>query len=107
MDTALAEGVPDLRITPHIQKELDNWARNGIYPFPSLGLDHTPSPSLYGPSDLRLVHHISSVAARMQTVESSCTYAIWTRRIPMYETCSNIPSDGELLQLTHCTGFCG
>lgn len=85
METAMAEGVPDLCITPQIQRELDTWRHTTAFPFPSLGLEHPPSPSLYGANDLRLVHHIASIANDMQVVDASSRYALWTRRIPMYD----------------------
>lgn len=82
MDGSLVEGHPDLKMTPQIQRELDNWRETGVYPFPSLGVVKHPSPSRYTATDLRLIHHISSVASQMQAAELSNS-AIWTKRVPM------------------------
>lgn len=73
----------DLNITPAIQQELDIWRSTGVYPFPSLGVANQPSPAHYSPTDLRLIHHISAIAAQMQAAEAGGKYAVWTRRVPM------------------------
>jgi hypothetical protein len=83
MDGGMVEGNPDLNMTPQVLQELDRWRETGVYPFPNLGLEHHPSPSRYSPTDLRLIHHISSIASQMQAVEPSNS-AIWTKRVPMY-----------------------
>jgi hypothetical protein len=82
MDGGMVEGNPDLHMTPQIQRELDTWRETGVYPFPSLGVDSQPSPSRYSPTDLRLIHHISSVATQMQAAEAGHS-ATWTKRVPM------------------------
>lgn len=82
MDGSMVKGTPDLNMSPQIQRELDDWRETGVYPFPSLGVDNQPSPSRYSQTDLRLIHHISSVAAQMQAAEPSNS-AIWTKRVPM------------------------
>ena len=82
MDGSMVKGTPDLNMTPQIQRELDDWKKSGVYPFPSLGVDNQPSPLRYSETDLRLIHHISSVAAQMQAAEPSNS-SIWTKRVPM------------------------
>lgn len=82
MESAVPDGIPDLKMTPQIQRELDAWRHEGIYPFPTLG--PAPSPHRYSQTDLRLIHHISEIAAQMQATDASSRYAIWTRRVPMY-----------------------
>ncbi|KAA8895047.1 hypothetical protein FN846DRAFT_767616, partial [Sphaerosporella brunnea] len=83
MDRDVVEGNPDLNMTPQVLQELERWRETGVYPFPNLGLELHPSPSLYSQTDLRLIHHISSIASQMQAVEPSNS-AIWTKRVPMY-----------------------
>lgn len=84
-DNPQMPGSPDLNISPRDQQELDNWITKGEWPFPSLGLSNEPSPSDYSPTDLRLIHHISSVAAQMQDSEPE-KYQLWTKRVPMFAT---------------------
>jgi len=69
-------------MTPQIERELDTWKKTGVYPFPNLGLERQPSPTRYSPTDLRLIHHISSIASQMRAVEPGNS-AIWTKRVPM------------------------
>ncbi|KAL7269151.1 hypothetical protein RUND412_008198 [Rhizina undulata] len=84
MDAPLDEDLsPDLNITPQVQQELDSWRSTGVSPFPSLGVVDQPSPSRYSTTDLRLIHHISSVASQMQTAEPN-KYSIWTKRVPIF-----------------------
>jgi hypothetical protein len=76
-------GSPDLNISSQDQQELDNWVVKGEWPFPSLGLNNEPSPSSYSPTDLRLIHHISSVAVKMQESKPEKDQ-LWTKRVPMF-----------------------
>ncbi|TGZ79403.1 hypothetical protein EX30DRAFT_308912 [Ascodesmis nigricans] len=78
------DGVPDLKMTPQIQRELDAWRNEGIYPFPTLENTHIPSPHQYSETELRLIHHISHIATQMQATDASSRYAIWTKRVPMF-----------------------
>ncbi|RPB13171.1 putative ubiquitin carboxyl-terminal hydrolase 2 [Morchella conica CCBAS932] len=75
-------GSPDLNISSQDQQELDNWVVKGEWPFPSLGLNNEPSPSSYSPTDLRLIHHISSVAVKMQESKPEKDQ-LWTKRVPI------------------------
>lgn len=81
-------GSPDLNISLQDQQELDDWVGKGQWPFPSLGLNNEPSPSNYSSTDLRLIHHISSVAVQMQ-VSKPEEDQLWTKRVPMFA--SQIP----------------
>ena len=83
MDGSAVEGNPDLMMTPQIERELTTWKETGVFPFPDLALDKQPVPGMYSITDLRLIHHISSVASRMQATEPNNS-AIWTKRVPMY-----------------------
>ncbi|KAI5817316.1 hypothetical protein BZA77DRAFT_245301 [Pyronema omphalodes] len=83
MDGNMVEGHPDLAMNPQIQGELDTWRETGVYPFPSLELGNQPIPSRYSQTDLRLIHHISSIAAQMQAAEPGNS-ALWTKRVPMF-----------------------
>ncbi|KAH0614035.1 uncharacterized protein H6S33_005921 [Morchella sextelata] len=76
-------GSPDLNISSQDQQELDNWVVKGEWPFPSLGLNNEPSPSSYSPTDLRLIHHISSVAVKMQESKPEKDQ-LWTKRVPIF-----------------------
>ena len=77
----------DLDITPTIQRALDSWRNTGVYPFPSLNIavENLPSPAHFSAADLRLIHHISSVAQSITSSEGATgRYAVWTRRVPLY-----------------------
>ena len=75
-------GNPDLRMTPQIEQALQQWRETGVYPFPCLGVTDQPTLTQYSDTDLRLIHHISSIAAQMQNVESQ-QHSVWVRRVPL------------------------
>lgn len=72
---------PDLRMTPQIERDLQQWRETGVYPFPTLGITEQPSLAQRSNTELRLIHHISSIAAQMQTAESQ--HSVWVRRVPL------------------------
>lgn len=76
-------GNPDLRMTPQIERDIRLWRETGVYPFPSLGVTEQPTLTQYSNTDLRLIHHISSIAAQMQNAEEQ-QHSVWVRRVPLY-----------------------
>jgi len=76
-------GNPDLKMTPQIELDIRLWRETGVYPFPSLGVTEQPTLARYSNTDLRLIHHISSIAAQMQNAETH-QGSVWVRRVPLY-----------------------
>jgi len=73
----------DLRMTPQIERDIQLWRETGVYPFPSLGVTAQPTLTQYSNTDLRLIHHISSIADQMQNAEAQ-QRSVWVRRVPLY-----------------------
>ena len=71
----------DLLWTHDVEREIYEWQRTGVFPFP--GMQFFPQSSAYKLSsvDLRLIHHIASVSQEMQRCNYS-KFTIWTERIP-------------------------
>ena len=76
-------GEPDLGTSLQDKRELERWIDTGEYPFPNLGLQGQIHPLKYTPTELRLIHHVSTVATQMQNAEPD-KYSIWTKRVPMF-----------------------
>lgn len=74
---------PDLLWSPGIKRDIEVWRRTEQFPFPEMHLEPQPAVQNYSLTDLRLMHHISSVSRDMQ-LRGSSTFVIWTDKIPTY-----------------------
>jgi hypothetical protein len=73
---------PDLKWTPTIEAEIDQWKETLIFPFPELGLFSPPPPQRFSNAELRLIHHICSVSRDM-IVNGCGPFTVWTDKIPL------------------------
>ncbi|KAF8473580.1 hypothetical protein BDZ91DRAFT_408105 [Kalaharituber pfeilii] len=76
-------GPPDLKMTREIEQHLRQWRETGVSPFPSLGVTVHPPLSEYSNTDLRLMYHISNIAAQMEKAESP-QHSVWVSRVPLF-----------------------
>ena len=75
--------VPDLLWSQQVEREIDTWHRNGIFPFPELDLQSIKQFYPLSPIDLRLVYHVSSIYRDLQSIDFiHCT--LWASEIPKY-----------------------
>lgn len=73
----------DLLWTPEIEAEIQRWQQTGNFPFPDLYVYPAPAPQFFSFEDLRLIHHVASVASELGIHDAS-NFAIWTRQIPVF-----------------------
>lgn len=64
-----------------IKRDIDTWRRTEQFPFPEMPLHPQLSVQNYSITDLRLIHHVSSVSHDLQARGVS-QFVIWTDRIP-------------------------
>lgn len=89
---------PDLLWSAGIKREIDTWRRTERFPFPDMPLSLHLSAQNFSVTDLRLIHHISSISREMH-LRGASAFTIWTDKIPTYVlTCrlgSREPRGGE------------
>jgi len=74
---------PNLLWTPEINITIDHWIQTGQFPFPELRVYPQPQWSLYPKTDLRLIHHLSSISNEMFRNNTS-KLTIWTDMMPKF-----------------------
>ncbi|CAG8096326.1 unnamed protein product [Penicillium olsonii] len=88
-DTTAAQGAsppprgPDLLLSPEIEREIENWHRTGVPPYPELL--QCPRSGWAGLSrvDLRLIHHIIGLSIDLHRRGlSTCT--LWAQKMPNF-----------------------
>lgn len=67
--------------TPQIETALDIWQRTGQFPFPELRIYPEPQWHTYSKPELRLIHHLSSIADGMLQSRSN-KMTVWTDFLP-------------------------
>lgn len=74
---------PNLLSTPRIVHDIDIWQRTGVFPFPEMNLQSTRQFHGLSPSDLHLIHHLSSIYRDMRLADFvGCT--IWVQQLPSF-----------------------
>ncbi|KAK8245227.1 hypothetical protein HDK77DRAFT_376253 [Phyllosticta capitalensis] len=74
---------PNLLWTPEIEATVDIWKATGEFPFPELGVYPQPQWTLYSKTDLRLIHHLSSITTEMFRGRTS-KLTIWAGNMPQF-----------------------
>jgi hypothetical protein len=72
---------PNLLWTPEIDATIDLWRQTGDFPFPDMRVYPQPQWRAYTKTDLRLVHHLSSISNEMFRNRTS-KLTIWTDMMP-------------------------
>jgi hypothetical protein len=86
-DSPPSPKAPNLKWSPPVVAEIDAWLRTGVFPFPELGLRSQHQFQGLSRTDLRLVHHLSTIYRDLQRKGVvHCT--AWVERLPMYGHCS-------------------
>ncbi|KAI9721703.1 MAG: hypothetical protein M1812_002037 [Candelaria pacifica] len=82
-ERSLSPQLVNLLWTPEVEREIELWQQSGRFPFPELRLLHPPLPQDFSTTDLRLIHHVSSVSKEMHY--SRCNkFTVWTEKIPSF-----------------------
>ena len=72
---------PDLLMSPEIEREIENWHRTGLTPYPELAGCPPSGWSGLSRTELRLVHHIIGLSIDLHRRGlSSCT--VWAQMLP-------------------------
>ncbi|KAJ4373184.1 hypothetical protein N0V83_003476 [Neocucurbitaria cava] len=74
---------PNLLWTPEIEATVEIWRQTGEFPFPELRVYPQPQWRALGKTDLRLIHHLSSISNEMfrnRTAKST----LWTDMMPKF-----------------------
>jgi hypothetical protein len=72
---------PNLLWTAEIDATIELWRQTGEFPFPELRVYPQPQWTTFSKSDLRLVHHLSSIANEMFRNRTS-KLTLWTDMMP-------------------------
>ncbi|KAF2087121.1 hypothetical protein K490DRAFT_42886 [Saccharata proteae CBS 121410] len=72
---------PNLLWSPEIEATIDLWRQTGEFPFPELNVYPQPQWTLYSKTDLRLVHHLSSISNDMFRSRTS-NLTVWSEKMP-------------------------
>lgn len=83
-DTASQSGSPEqlpLVFTPAAESRLDHWQQTGSFPYPDLNVFPQPVAHEYSKTDLRLIHHISSISNDLH-LNNSNNLTLWTQKMP-------------------------
>jgi hypothetical protein len=72
---------PNLLWTPEIEATIELWRQTGEFPFPELRIYPQPDWRAYTKTDLRLVHHLSSITNEMFRNRTS-KMTLWTDMMP-------------------------
>ena len=77
-------GQPDLMWTPVITRDVQDWQKHGLFPFPDwpIGL-RLPDPTQYSLQSLRLIHHLAATYTQLRVLGAN-SLTLWTRHIPAY-----------------------
>lgn len=66
-----------------IKRDIDTWRRTEQFPFPEMPLQQSLPVANYSITDLRLIHHVSSISHDLQARGVS-QFVIWTDKIPTF-----------------------
>lgn len=94
-DTASQSGSPEqlpLVFTPAAESRLDHWQQTGSFPYPDLNVFPQPVAHEYSKTDLRLIHHISSISNDLH-LNNSNNLTLWTQKCPS----QYIPKESRML----------
>jgi hypothetical protein len=83
-DTQSQSGSPEqlpLAFTPAAESRLDLWQQTGSFPYPELNVFPQPSAHEYSKTDLRLIHHLSSISNDL-LLNNSNNLTLWTQKMP-------------------------
>jgi hypothetical protein len=72
---------PNLLWTPEIDSTIELWRQTGEFPFPELRVYPQPQWRAYPKTDLRLIHHLSSISNEMFRNRTS-KLTLWTDMMP-------------------------
>ncbi|KAH9872274.1 hypothetical protein IAQ61_005109 [Plenodomus lingam] len=75
--------MPKLYKTPKIETTIELWSQTGEFPFPELRVYPQPQWRAIGKTDLRLIHHISSISNEMFRNRTSKS-TLWTDMMPKF-----------------------
>ncbi|PSN74581.1 hypothetical protein BS50DRAFT_19203 [Corynespora cassiicola Philippines] len=74
---------PNLLWTPEIDATVEVWRQTGEFPFPELRVYPQPQWRAYPKTDLRLIHHLSSISNEMFRNRTS-KMTLWTEMMPRF-----------------------
>lgn len=83
-DTQSQVGSPEqlpLVFTPGAESRVDLWQQTGSFPYPDLNVFPPPSTHEYSKTDLRLIHHLSSISNDL-LLNNSNNLTLWTHKLP-------------------------
>jgi hypothetical protein len=72
---------PNLLWTPEIEATIDLWRQTGEFPFPELQVYPQPQWHALSRTDLRLIHHLSTISNEMFRNRTSKS-TLWTDMMP-------------------------
>ncbi|OJD34563.1 ubiquitin carboxyl-terminal hydrolase 2 [Diplodia corticola] len=74
---------PNLLWTPEIEATINIWQSTGEFPFPELNVYPQPQWRGYSKTDLRLIHHLSSISNEMFRGRTS-KLTVWAENMPKF-----------------------
>lgn len=70
-----------LVFTPGTESRVDLWQQTGSFPYPDLNVFPPPSPQEHSKTDLRLMHHLSSISNDL-LLNNCNNMTLWTHKLP-------------------------
>lgn len=72
---------PSLVLTPGTEQRIDLWQQTGSFPYPDLHVFPPPQTHEYSKTELRLIHHLSSISNDL-LLKGTTNLTIWTTKMP-------------------------
>lgn len=91
-DTQSQGGSPEqlpLVFTPGTESRVDLWQQTGSFPYPDLNVYPPPSPQEHSKTELRLMHHLSSISNDL-LLNNCNNLTLWTHKLPKSVASSSV-----------------
>lgn len=74
---------PSISFSPGTESRIEQWQATGTYPYPELQVFPPPPTGEYSRNELRLIHHLSTVANALR-LKGTSNLTIWTEKVPKF-----------------------
>jgi hypothetical protein len=74
---------PALVFTPGTESRIDQWQQTGSFPYPGLQVFPPPQTHEYSKTELRLMHHLSTISNDLM-LRGTSNFTLWTQKVPKF-----------------------
>ncbi|EMC92251.1 hypothetical protein BAUCODRAFT_78015 [Baudoinia panamericana UAMH 10762] len=72
-----------LQLSPGSESRVEQWQQSGRFPYPEMQVFPHPHAHEYSRNDLRLIHHLSTIANNL-TLKGASHLTTWTQKVPKF-----------------------